>query len=123
MRRDARTEGLRWLEQAQADRDGAWLLFEGGSYHLACFVAQQVTEPHKVTIQGACFSITPAAPVVRSHDIWCDSHEPQGLRLLGRTASTSITVRYGFVRIAAVNASTKAWCSADARPFCKSAKT
>ena len=44
MRRDARTEGLRWLEQAEADREGARLLFEGGSYHLACFVAQQVTE-------------------------------------------------------------------------------
>ena len=40
MRRDARTEGLRWLEQAEADREGAQLLFEGGSYHLACFVAQ-----------------------------------------------------------------------------------
>ena len=35
MRRDARTEGLRWLEQAEADRKGARLLFEGGSYHLA----------------------------------------------------------------------------------------
>jgi HEPN domain-containing protein len=44
MRRDARTEGLRWLEQAEADREGARLLFEGGSYHLARFVAQQVTE-------------------------------------------------------------------------------
>ena len=44
MRRDASTEGLRWLEQAEADREGARLLFEGGSYHLACFVAQQVTE-------------------------------------------------------------------------------
>ncbi len=44
MRRDARTEGLRWLEQAEADREGARFLFEGGSYHVACFVAQQVTE-------------------------------------------------------------------------------
>ena len=44
MRRDARTEGLRWLEQAEADREGARLLFEGGSSHLACFVTQQVTE-------------------------------------------------------------------------------
>ena len=44
MRRDPRTEGLRWLEQAEADREGARLLFAGGSYHLACFVAQQVTE-------------------------------------------------------------------------------
>ena len=43
-KRDARSEGLRWLEQAEADRKGACLLFEGGSYHLACFVAQQIAE-------------------------------------------------------------------------------
>ena len=44
MRHDALTEGSRWLEQADADRKGAQLLFDGGSYHLACFVAQQVAE-------------------------------------------------------------------------------
>ena len=44
MRRDPRSEGLRWLEQAEADRKGAQLLFDGGSYHLACFVAQQIAE-------------------------------------------------------------------------------
>jgi HEPN domain-containing protein len=44
MKRDARSEGLRWLEQAEADRKGAQLLFDGGSYHLACFVAQQIAE-------------------------------------------------------------------------------
>lgn len=44
MKRDARREGLRWLEQAEADRQGAQLLFDGASYHLACFVAQQVAE-------------------------------------------------------------------------------
>lgn len=44
MRRDPRAEGLRWLEQAEADREGARLLFEGGSYHLACFIAQQIAE-------------------------------------------------------------------------------
>ena len=44
MKRDARSEGLRWLEQAEADREGGRLLFDGGSYHLACFVAQQVAE-------------------------------------------------------------------------------
>ena len=44
MKRDPRVEGLRWLEQAGADRRGAQLLFEGGSYHLACFVAQQIAE-------------------------------------------------------------------------------
>ena len=44
MRPDARSKGLRWLEQAEADRKGARLLFEGGSYDLACFVAQQIAE-------------------------------------------------------------------------------
>jgi len=44
MKRDSRSEGLRWLEQAEADRKGAQLLFDGGSYHLACFVGQQVAE-------------------------------------------------------------------------------
>jgi HEPN domain-containing protein len=44
MKRDPRAEGLRWLEQAQADRQGAQLLFDGESYHLACFVAQQIAE-------------------------------------------------------------------------------
>ena len=44
MRHDAKAEGLRWLEQAEADRVGAQLLFDGGSYHLACFVAQQIAE-------------------------------------------------------------------------------
>ncbi len=44
MPRDPRMEGLRWLEQAEADREGARLLLEGGSYHLACFIAQQVAE-------------------------------------------------------------------------------
>jgi len=44
MRPDARSEGLRWLEQADAERQGAQLLFDGASYHLACFIAQQVAE-------------------------------------------------------------------------------
>lgn len=44
MKRDTKAEGLRWLEQAEADRKGAQLLFDGGSYHLVCFVAQQVAE-------------------------------------------------------------------------------
>jgi HEPN domain-containing protein len=35
---------MRWLEQAEADRQGVQLLFDGASYHLACFVAQQVAE-------------------------------------------------------------------------------
>jgi HEPN domain-containing protein len=44
MQPDARHEGLRWLEQAVADRRGAQLLFDGESYHLACFISQQVAE-------------------------------------------------------------------------------
>jgi HEPN domain-containing protein len=37
-------EGFRWLEQAQADFRGAEALLAAQSYHLACFVAQQVAE-------------------------------------------------------------------------------
>lgn len=44
MKPEALAEGRRWLEQAEADRHGAQLLLDGGSYHLACFVAQQVGE-------------------------------------------------------------------------------
>ncbi len=44
MKHNAKANGWRWLEQAQADRHGAQLLFDGGSYHLACFIAQQVAE-------------------------------------------------------------------------------
>ena len=44
MKRDPLAEGLRWLEQAEADRKGAQLLLDGGSYHLACFVGQQIAE-------------------------------------------------------------------------------
>lgn len=44
MQRDPQAEGLRWLEQAEADREGAHLLLEGGSYHLACFIAQHGAE-------------------------------------------------------------------------------
>ena len=44
MKREAIWEGRRWLEQAEADRKGAQLLFDGASYHLACFIGQQVAE-------------------------------------------------------------------------------
>lgn len=44
MKRDAYTEGLRWLEQAEEDRRGAQVLLDGRVYHLACFVAQQIAE-------------------------------------------------------------------------------
>ena len=44
MHTDARKQGSRWLRQARADRRGAQLLFEGVSYHLVCFISQQVAE-------------------------------------------------------------------------------
>ncbi len=44
MKPDPKSEGLRWLEQAEADRRGAQLLFDGASYHLTCFIAQQAAE-------------------------------------------------------------------------------
>ncbi len=44
MKRKPLEEGRRWLEQASADRHGAQLLFDGASYHLACFIGQQVAE-------------------------------------------------------------------------------
>ena len=44
MRPETLTNARRWLEQAEADRHGAQLLYDGASFHLACFVAQQVAE-------------------------------------------------------------------------------
>jgi len=44
MRRSAREEGRRWLEQAEEDLRWAQDLAERGGYHIACFLAQQVGE-------------------------------------------------------------------------------
>jgi HEPN domain-containing protein len=44
MRRDSLTEGTRWLRQAQEDLHWADHLAAEGAHHLACFLAQQVTE-------------------------------------------------------------------------------
>ena len=44
MKAEALDQGMRWLEQAEADRYGAQLLLDGASYHLACSIAQQVAE-------------------------------------------------------------------------------
>jgi HEPN domain-containing protein len=44
MRRSAKEEGLRWLEQSQADLHGARVLFENKIYHLVCFISQQAAE-------------------------------------------------------------------------------
>jgi len=44
MRRSAREEGRRWLEQAEEDLRWAQDLAKRGGYHIACFLAQQVGE-------------------------------------------------------------------------------
>ncbi len=44
MRRTAREEGRRWLEQATEDLRWVEDLAERGGYHIACFLAQQVGE-------------------------------------------------------------------------------
>ena len=44
MKRSSKDEGLRWLEQSEADLLGAQVLFENNVYHLVCFIAQQVAE-------------------------------------------------------------------------------
>jgi HEPN domain-containing protein len=44
MRHEPIAEGLRWLEQARHDLRWAADLAERGGYHIACFLAQQVTE-------------------------------------------------------------------------------
>ena len=44
MRKDSLSEGKRWLDQAKEDLHWAVHLAEAGGYHLACFLAQQVTE-------------------------------------------------------------------------------
>jgi len=44
MRKKAKEEGKRWLEQAGEDLKWARLLAEQGGYHIACFLAQQIGE-------------------------------------------------------------------------------
>ena len=44
MRNEPLDEGLRWLRQAQQDLHWCAHLAQQGAYHLACFLAQQVTE-------------------------------------------------------------------------------
>jgi HEPN domain-containing protein len=44
MRKSAREEGGRWLEQAAEDLRWAKDLAERGGNHIACFLAQQVGE-------------------------------------------------------------------------------
>lgn len=44
MRENPRTEGQRWLEQAQVDLHWARHLQAQGAYYLVCFLAQQLAE-------------------------------------------------------------------------------
>lgn len=44
MREDPKTEGERWLRQAQIDLGWCRHLQKEGAYYLACFLAQQVAE-------------------------------------------------------------------------------
>jgi len=44
MRKEAKEEGKRWLEQAIEDLKWAKDLAERGGYHIACFLSQQVGE-------------------------------------------------------------------------------
>lgn len=44
MKKRAKEEGYRWLEQAKADLHGATVLFENNIYHLVCFISQQTAE-------------------------------------------------------------------------------
>lgn len=44
MRKSAREEAQRWLDQAREDLKWANRLGEEGGYHIACFLAQQVAE-------------------------------------------------------------------------------
>lgn len=44
MRKDARHEGRRWIQQAQIDLKWSRHLHAEGAYYLVCFLAQQVAE-------------------------------------------------------------------------------
>ena len=44
MKREANEEGMRWLEQAIEDLRWTKDLADRGGYHIACFLAQQVSE-------------------------------------------------------------------------------
>jgi HEPN domain-containing protein len=81
MRPEAAAEGRRWLEQAEADRKGAQLLLDGGSYHLACFVAQQVAEKAL-----KAFLYAQGEEVVLGHSVealsrWAAEYDPEFVTL------------------------------------------
>lgn len=44
MKKRAKEEGYRWLEQAKADLHGAAVLYENNIYHMVCFISQQTAE-------------------------------------------------------------------------------
>ncbi len=97
MQRDPQAEGLRWLEQAEADREGARLLLEGGSYHLACFIAQQVAEKAL-----KAFLYSQGEELVIGHSVealcrWAARYDPEFEALRGEVAPLdgySLPTRY-----------------------------
>jgi HEPN domain-containing protein len=78
---DAVAEGRRWLEQAKADRHGAQLLYDGASYHLACFVAQHVAQ---TAIKAFLYARGEEAVIGRSVEAlarWAAEYDPEFERL------------------------------------------
>lgn len=79
-------EGLRWFEQAEADRKGAQLLFDGESYHLACFISQQVAEKALkafIYAQGEEFVVGHS---VESLSRWAAEYDPDFEKLRQKVA-------------------------------------
>ncbi len=44
MKAEREQSASRWLKQAEIDLEDAMYLFEGGRYHLVCFMSQQASE-------------------------------------------------------------------------------
>ena len=86
MKSEAKMEGLRWFEQAEADRKGAQLLFDGESYHLACFISQQVAEKALkafIYAQGEEFVVGHS---VESLSRWAAEYDPDFEKLRQKVA-------------------------------------
>jgi HEPN domain-containing protein len=86
MKGEAKMEGLRWFEQAEADRKGAQLLFDGESYHLACFISQQVAEKALkafIYAQGEEFVVGHS---VESLSRWAAEYDPDFEKLRPKVA-------------------------------------
>ncbi len=64
MQRRPEEEGLRWLEQAEEDLRWAVALAQQGGYHIACFLAQQVSEKAL-----KAFLYAQGEPIVTGHSV------------------------------------------------------